>query len=212
METLFQLILVLALLKYAVKAGFFKGWRGPVIYSLIAGLIAFIFYPVIIKLESTFFEKVLSNPQQVANLAVLITLEALGGILISIGMVKTLRIVPGILIVGAVFYIELKVFSSITGQPFLRLAILTAFFLAAGIFLLSRGIKKAMPGLEDRYELKFLSNVLLLILAVVLNAGIFGQIPARAPPVALLSQTLAFLGLALAGGFASIILYKKRRK
>ncbi|PID92814.1 MAG: hypothetical protein CSA96_01335 [Bacteroidetes bacterium] len=224
METLFQLILILALLKYCLKAGFFSSWRGILFYSLFAGIIALAFYPLIILLESKAFEKVLSNPGQVANIAVLITFEALGGLLVSIAMLdnlfaerkrkwkKILKLTPGVLMIAAVFYIELKVFSNFPGRPFPLLAALTAVSLSASIGLISWGIKKGMPDVEGRYELKFLTNVLLLILAVVLNAALYGSAPARAPQVALLFQTLGFLALAMAGAFAGMVIYRIKRK
>jgi choline-glycine betaine transporter len=58
----------------------------------------------------------------------------------------------------------------------------------------------------------FLTNALLLVLAVVLNAGVFGQLPARAPQVALHYQTLAFLALVLAGGLSGLLIYRRTRK
>ena len=184
MELLFQVILLLALVKYSSKAAFFRHWGGMVAYACCAGLVGMIVYPTIITMESNVFEKLLSNRENVSSVAVLVTIEAISGMLISIGMLDNLfsskkkpllnllKYTPGILIFGAVFYFELAMFRHFAGIRFLDLALISSLVLSSGVFLAAFGIRKILPDDASRYELIFLTNVLLLCLSVLLNAGL----------------------------------------
>ncbi len=184
MELLFQIILLLALVKYSSKAAFFRHWGSTVAYACCAGLVAMLVYPTIITMESNVFEKLLSNRENVSSVAVLVTIEAISGMLISIGMLDNLfssrkkpllnllKYTPGILIFGAVFYFELAMFRHFAGTRFLDLALISSLLLSSGVFLAAFGIRKLLPDDASRYELIFLTNVLLLCLSVLLNAGL----------------------------------------
>lgn len=184
MEILFQVMLVLALVKYSSKTTFFKHWGGMSAYACCAGLAALMVYPTIIMMESNVFEKLLSDQQAVSSVAVLITIEAISGMLIGIGLLDNLfssrkkqllnllKYTPGLLIFGAVFYFELAMFRHFAGIRFLDLALIISLVLSAGIFLAAFGIKKILPEDASRHELIFLTNVMLLCLSILLNAGL----------------------------------------
>ena len=184
MELLFQVILLLALVKYSSKTAFFRHWTAIAAYASCAGLLAVIVYPVIITLESDTFEKLLTDRQAVSTVAVLVTIEAISGMMISIGMLDNLfsskkqpllnflKYTPGILIFGAVLYFELALFRHFAGIRFLDLALICSLVISSGIFLAAFVIKKALPDDASRYELIFLTNILLLCLSILLNAGL----------------------------------------
>ena len=222
MELLFQIILVLALVKYSSKASFFRHWGGMLTYACCAGLAAMLVYPAIITMESDVFEKLLSNRENVSSVAVLVTIEAIGGMLINIGMLDNLfsskkkpllnllKYTPGILIFGAVFYFELAMFRHFAGARFLDLALISSLVLSSGLFLVAFGIKKTLPDDASRYELIFLTNVLLLCLSVLLNAGLadYNASSYQAEPEFVKPALLAVI--AIAGFGLGYILFRHR--
>ncbi len=222
MELLFQIILILALLQYSSKAALFKHWGGMSLFACIAGLIAYLLYPEIITIESNVFEKLLSDRQSVSSFAVLVTIEAICSMLISIGLLDnlfsskkkplldTLKFFPGILIVGAVFYFELQLFRHFAGIDFFEMALLVSFALTSGIFLTAFCIKRALPDDTSRFELIFLTNIMLLFLSVLLNAGL-ADYNASSYQADFEPEKLAvFIGITTAGVLIGYILYNIR--
>jgi hypothetical protein len=120
MDIVVQLILISGVLKYACKATFFKAYRGIIIYSLLGGMIALAAYPFIVKTDTDVFTRLLSNRTVVSYIAVILTIEAIGGMLISIAMlsylfekkrrkwIQVLKLMPGELIAGLFLYAELS--------------------------------------------------------------------------------------------------------
>jgi|GEM_PF-2266679 len=224
METVFQVILILGLVKYSVKASILGHWGGLGAYALCAGLVVMMLYPAIIVMESDVFEKILMDQKHVSAVAVLVTIEAIIGMLISIGMLdnlfsgkkKTLlnllKYTPGIVVFGSVFYFELAVFRHAAGIGFLDLAIISSLVLSSGVFLAASGIKAILPDQATRYELIFLSNIMLLFLSVLLNAGLadYSSGSYRAEPEPAKLALLAVL--TLAGSGLGYILYRYRGK
>lgn len=183
METLFQLILIISVLKFTCKATFFENLWGILGYALLVGIIAFAIYPIVIRQSGDFHLTMLTDRKLVSDMAIIITIEAIIGLLVSMGMLKNifskkktiarwLKIIPGVLIIGAIFYAEQRMFYILAGQSFLKIAFLTAigsFLVVIGVSLM---IKYILPQPTMRYELKFLTNSLLLIAGVLLNAGV----------------------------------------
>jgi len=222
MELLFQIIIILAVIKYCLKAGFFNHWGGIAAYALFVSVLAVAFYPFIIKTNSNVFEELLADKKSISNVAVLITIEAISGMLISIGMlgnlfsrkkqkwIKVLKLTPGILIAGAVYYIELTVFRSFAGVNFAWLAIIFAGVFLTGTLLLTYLIKNLLPDNGTRFELKFLTNVVLLLLSVFLNAGLadYNTGNYRANPEFM--KLGVFTAIAATGFILGFILFKNK--
>ena len=213
MELLFQIILVLALVKYSSKAAFFRHWVGMAAFACCAGLLAVMVYPAIITMESNVFESLLSDRQAVSSVAVLVTIEAISGMLISISILENLfsskkkpllnllRFTPGILIFGTIFYFELAVFRHFAGIRFFDLALWSSIGFTSIVFLAALAIKKALPDDASRHELIFLTNTMLLCLSILFNAGLadYNASSYQAEPE---PEKLAFIILVAATGFA----------
>ena len=224
MHILFQLIIILAVAKYSCKAGFFENYKGIFIYAALAGIVAIVFYPIIITMGSNAFEKLLANKKQVADIAVVITIEAISGLLISIAMLnnlfvpkkrkwlKILKLVPGVLIIASVFYIELSVFKSFVGYHFYTLAIVTAITISAVIILLSWMIKALLPENATRYELKFLINCLLLVFAILLNAGLADYNQSVYSPGHEYLKLVVFSAIVLFGFLLGWFMFKRKNR
>lgn len=224
MEILFQGILILAILKFCIKAGFFDSKKGILTYAIFAGLIAIVFYPVIIKTNTNAFSKLMLDKKAVSNIAVLITIEAISGMLISIGMlhnlfeakkqvwIKILKLTPGILIIGAVYYIELAAFKTMAGTDFLWVAVITSTAIIIGVSVVSTGIKFLLPGNTVRYELKFIINIALLILAIMLNAGLADYNRSNYNTEVEFNKLLAFIGITVIGFLLGWILFNNKQR
>ncbi len=184
MESLLQVILILSVIKFACKATFYKSYSGVLIFAGLASIFAYIIHPFVIQQNGDFYSIILSKSNRVTDIAVIITLEAISGILIGVVMlqnlfiskkriwVRILKLTPGVLIAGAIFYFELKAFYCFPGLNFKLTAIIISLSLFLAIFLISVFIKKNLRTDSFRYEFKFLLNIFLLIIAIVLNAGL----------------------------------------
>lgn len=183
METLFQLILIISVLKFTCKATFFENLWGILGYALLVGIIAFAIYPIVIRQSGDLYLTMLTDRKLVSNMAIIVTVEAIIGLLVSMGMLKNifskkktigrwLKIIPGVLIIGAIFYVEQRMFYILAGESFVKIAFLTAIGLFLVIVLISLMMRYILPQPTMRYELKFLTNIMLLITGVLLNAGV----------------------------------------
>lgn len=182
MEILFQILLLIAVLKFSCKATFLESLWGIWIYAFSAAVLAFVIYPIVIRQPGNFYIAILSSPAFVSDIAIVVTIEAIVGMLVSIGMLKNmftpqrnlsrwLKILPGVLIFGAVFYIEQRTFYLFAGYDFKFTALVISLGLLLLIFSVATLIKILLPERTLRYEFKFLLNILLLVGGVVLNAG-----------------------------------------
>lgn len=184
MESILQIICILAIIKFSCKATFYRKYWGVLIFSALAGIFAYIIHPFVIKNDIRFFSGILSDKSTVADLAIIITAEAVSGIMISIGVlqnlvkaktgnwIKFLKLSPGVIIAGAIFYIELKSFYYFSGFGFWAAALIISAGLFISVAIISLVLKYLLPSDNMRYEFKFIVNVILLIVAVIMNAGL----------------------------------------
>lgn len=175
---------MLAFARFSCRAIFFRSMWSIFIFALLTGLLSFLFYPIVIEQSGNFYTTLLSDSKLVSNIAVLISFEAIIGILLSVGLLSTLfkkgkktkfyylKYLPELLIAGAVLYAEQQMFYALPGYDFRFTASLTAVVFASVIGCISYIMHRALPEISSRYELNFLINMLLLIVAVMLNAGL----------------------------------------
>ena len=222
MELIFQIIVMLAVVKFCLEAGFFQHWFGAVSFALFVAILSMLFYPRIINTNSNAFEELLSSKTHISNIAVLITLEAISGMLISMGMlgnlfshkkqrgVKVLKLIPGILIIGAVFYIELELFRNLGGMEFIWITCICAALFFGVTMALSFAIKWLLPEQSARYELKFLTNLVLLFLSIILNAGLADYNASNYQANPEFTKLAVFAAIAVVGFVLGIFYYKYR--
>ncbi len=184
MENLLQIVFILSIIKYSCKATFYKSYAGILLFAFFVGVFAYSIYPFVIQNNMDVFAQLFENTNSLGGLALLITLEAISGILVSISilpgimnskinrLVKLLKLTPGILIAGAVFYFELNVFYLFSGASFKTTALITAVGLFLLVLIIATGIRYFLSSESMRYEFKFLLNAILFVMAIILNAGI----------------------------------------
>ncbi len=227
MESLLQIIVLLAFVRFACRATFFRSLKGIGVFALLVAVVSFICYPIVIEQSGDFYTTLLRDATLVGNVAVLITLEAIAGMLLSIGLLNTLfrgkkksrltllRYLPEMLIIGAILYAEQQMFYAFPGFSFRLTATITAVIFALAIGGLAFLMGWALPENSGRYELNFLINVFLLCVAILLNAGLSSyNTGSYQSDVQWLSMTIFFgiIGLLVALGFGLYQLKLKNQK
>jgi hypothetical protein len=184
MENLLEIIFILSIIKYSCKATFFRKYWGILLFSVVAAVFAYLIHPLVIKNNIQVFTDIFSEKVKITDLALVITTEAISGIMVSVSVLQNstgekkrrgitfLKLSPGVIIAGAIFYMELKTFYFFPGVSFLLTALVTSVALLFVIGIISVAVKTFLPEEDMRYEFKFFINIVLLIAAIILNAGL----------------------------------------
>ena len=214
MEIVLQLILVSGLLNYSCKATFFNGYRGIVMYAVFSGIIALACYPLIVKTNSDIFNRLISEKSAVLNMAVIISIGMLNNLFETKQKKLTgvLRLVPGVIIAGSVYYMELLLFRTMVGISFVSTALIATALIMLAVFLTAVTIKYFLPDISARYELKFFINIILLALAVIPNAGFAGYNTANYSQGVEYRNLIIIAGIVITGFILGLLLYKTKIK
>lgn len=186
MELYIQIIFVLALTKYCLKAAMTGRLRVMALYALGAAVVALALYPVVITQPVTIVAGLLANRSVVTDGAVLTTLEATLGIFVSIFLLDNyfkpraqrkrrifvLKVVPGILWMLGVAYFELLFFRERVGADFRATAALYAGILFAAVLLTAWAIHTLIRRESLKLELKILLNMAILFIGLLVNATV----------------------------------------
>ena len=186
MELLVQLIFVVALLKYCLKASLAGGFRVMLCYALGAGVWALAWYPVVIYQPVTIVEQLLTDKQVVTDGAVWTTIEAILGIMLSVRLLDNyfapkqlrkrslfiLKVVPGLLAPASILYFELLFFKWRVAQDFLVTALLYALICVVALFAIAWLIKRMVEGESLKLEMKLLFNMTILVVGLLINSAV----------------------------------------
>ncbi len=132
MELYIQIIFVLALAKFCLKAAMTGRFWTMACYAFFAALVSLALYPTVIEQPATVITNLLADRELVTDGAVLTTTEAILGIFVSVFLLSNyfkpkgqrrksvfvLKVVPGILWIFAVAYFELLFFRQRVGADF----------------------------------------------------------------------------------------------
>lgn len=182
MEILIQIILVLALIKYVLKAVMTGQLWSIFLYAAFAAVIAFIGYPLVIEQPSNIIHVLLSQHAWVSDMAVITTIEATLGIFASIYLLddyirpKTrnrwwsylMRVVPGLLCFLGIFFFELLFFQYQAGHSFLITAIQYSILLFFTLSILGLLIHFFLDEAALRLELKVILNLEILVIGLII--------------------------------------------
>ena len=186
MELYFQFIFLLAFAKYALKASMApKGWI-LLLYPLVAAVVAYAIYPFMIQQRGDSFTAILSDKGLVMDCAVLITVEAVLGILSSVYILDNyfapkekrrksifvLKVMPGILFFIGIAYFELAFFRQFVGMPFGRVALIYSGVIFAVVTLLAYLFRYMLRGESIKLEAKITFNMLILVIGLLINASL----------------------------------------
>lgn len=186
MENYLQFIFLLAITKYSLKASMNTRWWVTLLYPLAAAVLAYLIYPWMIQQRGDSFTAILADKGLVADCAVLITIEAILGILSSVYILDNyfqpkekrkrsifvLKVVPGLLVFIGIAYFELAFFKQFVGVPFGKVALLYSGVIFASVTALSFLLKWLMHGESLKLEAKITLNLLILVIALFVHASL----------------------------------------
>lgn len=186
MEIFVQIVFILALLKYCLKAALTGRFWIILLYGLAAALFALAVYPLVITQPVNIITELLTNHKFVSDGAVFTTLEAVFGIFVSILLLDNyftplkkrkkslmiLKISPGIIVFFGIAYFELLFFKMNVGVDFMLSAVIYSSILFVSIVLFSLLIKSQMNHESIKLELKIMLNLAILIIGLLINSTI----------------------------------------
>lgn len=186
METLVQLIFIIALAKYCLKAALSGSLWRLVGYAAAVAVVALALYTVVIEQPLTIITQMLADRTSVANLALITTAEAIAGIFISVYLLDnyfkpkaersklafTLKIVPGVIVFCAIAYFELLFFKLRAGSDFLQTAALYAALLFAVVFTIGLVAKYTIRGESLKLEVKVILNMAILMVGLLVSSSV----------------------------------------
>lgn len=186
MEIVIQVILLLSIIKYCVKAALTGNYKGILLLSLFSSLVAIVIYPILIKQSVNVIDIFLANKAMVADGALLITIESVGGIMLAIKFLDfnflhkkraskwmiIQKLFPGILFVFAIAYFEILFMSYRIGVNFLYSSLLFSFFIMLGVFLISMIIMFLVKEENQKIELSLIINLFILFFGLLVHSMI----------------------------------------
>lgn len=184
MELYIQAIFVMAILKYCLKAALQSRFRIMLLYPLGAAAFALCIFPIIIKMPLTLTQQALADTNMVGNMAIVITIEAIAGIIISIKLLdnyfrpkeqrsrflKILKVTPGVLALAGIGYFESVFFGLKSGRPFAETAEIFAAAAFFSMLLITLAIRYGAKGESLKLEMKMLLNLFILGLGMLVNS------------------------------------------
>ncbi|WP_430817814.1 hypothetical protein [Carboxylicivirga sp. RSCT41] len=224
MQTLVIILFILAIVSFAIQLQLLrKPW---VLWSwlLVVGLFVFFMHNMAIEQSYKVFRATLSDSDTMMDFTVLQVIEALGGLLLSIYMIrdhykepvkKFFRYVvyaPGIIVFPALFYFESMLFLQVHGVDFKLLAIVVAILLMLIIYLVGFGFKALIPEFDLQLEMKFIVHLLQLTGGIILSVVML-RIPVNSAVQELsLLPMLVLLSFVFSGVIAGAAWYNFRIK
>lgn len=186
METYVQLIFILALVKYCLKAAMTGRFWIIACYGAVAAVIGMALYPLVIEQPVTVVSSLLANHRLVTDGAVITTIEAITGIFISVYLLDNyftpkekrkrllflLKVMPGILFCMAIAYFELQFFKWRVGGDFVTTAIIYSTGAFGTIVSLALFFRHFLKGESPKLELKILLNIGILIIGLLINSSV----------------------------------------
>ena len=219
MQSLITFLFVVSIVAFPLQLTIINRWF--VVAAWFTLLSAFIFGMHGFAIEQSYakFNEQAANGPLIGNLVVVQTIEAIGGLLLSIFLIRLhynepvkkifryFKYLPGIVIFPALFYLESYLYLNITGIGFKTLAIVMALIIPLVLYVLMLVYKKLISELDLRLELKFLLHIVQLLLAVIISINLF-RLPVNQSPMEFpIIQLGIIVGIAVVLIITGIIVY-----
>lgn len=225
METIVIVLFILATLSFLLQIELIKKRWIMVGWLVVIGVFIYIMHTYAIEQSYKAFINTLQNTSLMMNFVVLQVIEALGGILISVFLIRShynepvnkffkyFIYLPRIIVFPAVFYFESFVFLQMPGINFKIVGILVAIFIPMAIFLLKNLFSYGVPEFTLQVELKFIIHLIQLIAAVWLSVLLF-RLPVTQVKsnIDAINAMIVMLMLILAGLVFGFLWYRIRIK
>lgn len=177
-------------------------------WVLITGAFIYLMHTRAIHQSYTLFEQQLANADLMGNLMVLQIIEATGGILLTIYLLRLhhgestkrgfvfLKYFPGIVPFVALFYFESFLFLNIQGLGFQTLGWILAISFMLVIFGIVYFFRWLLVDYDLMLEMKFFMHIIQMVLALIISVQLFRlQVPDRGDFLPL-GETLLIFGSA----------------
>lgn len=214
MEVFVQLICIVVLVRYSLKAASSGSLTGLSLYAAFAAALAMMIYPWVIRQPLTIVSNLLADREMVQNIALLTTAEAIAGIFIPVYLLdhyfkpkekrsftsRMLKTIPGVLVFFAIAYFELLFFKYRAGGDFL----VTAFLYGAILFLFT-GIsgcifRYVLQSESLKLEIKVFMSLTILVGGLLISSAVADYNVSHAqteiewiPLIVLLAGTVALI-------------------
>ncbi len=186
METIIQLIFVVALLKYCLKAALSARLLYIVGYGFAIAALSFALYPIVINQPLTIISQLLESRAVVENIALITSAESIVGVFISIYLLdnyfrprakrtawaRFIKIAPGVVSLFAVCYFELLFFKWRVGGDFLVTALMYSGALLAAVVGMALLLRTLIEGESLKLELKLIFNLVILTLGLLVSSSV----------------------------------------
>ncbi len=222
MIELLQIILILSVIRFTFRTIFFERKIILLFTTIFIFASSLLLYPIILKQSGNFYTKALESRIFVQDISIIITIDAIFGIILSILLLRIffkqssnkLRnwflFIPDLLIIGFIAYSEQQIFYTFTGYNFFYTTLILASVITFIIIILNIIITKLLPDKAVKYEFNFIINILILIIAIFLNSysGSYNIVDYKSNIE--WQSTLAFFALVLFGFILGLV-FKKRK-
>ncbi|MCG8579304.1 MAG: hypothetical protein MI866_05280 [Bacteroidales bacterium] len=181
MQTLVIILFILAIVSFAIQLQLFRNSRLHWSWLVIVALFVYFMHHLAIEQSYKAFRATLTDTGVMMDFTVLQVIEAIGGLLVSIYMIrdhyrepvkKFFRYtvyLPGLIIFPALFYLESILFLQVHGVDFRLIAFSVAIFAMILIWLIGLGFKTLIPEFDLRLEMKFIVHLIQLTGGIILS-------------------------------------------
>lgn len=186
MEIVIQLIFIVAIAKFCLKAAMTGKLWSIICYAIFLAVIPLLLYPIVIAQPLSIISDLLGSRSVVENIALITTAESLISIFISIYLIKNyflpkaqrgkfataVKIIPGFIVFFAITYFELLFFKMRVGGEFIYTAAIYSAIVFIGVVSLSLLFKYLLSGESIKLELRVLLNLIILVLGLLVSSSV----------------------------------------
>ncbi len=222
MIELLQIIFILSLFRFAFRVIFFEKKIALIFTSIFIFVVSLSIYPRVLQQSGDFYTIAMQNKSFVQDLSVIITFDAILGIILSILLLRIFfkrssnklldwfLLMPDFLIIGFIAYLEQQMFYIFTGNSFFMSTLILAVLISIAVVLLSLLINKIIPDKAAKYELNFITNIFILMAAIALNTYTSSYNTVNYQSKLEWKNTLLFFTLATLGFVLGFLIKRKK--
>ncbi len=202
------ILFIVSAIALPLQLALIKRFYALLIWVMITGIFIFLMHTRAIRQSYSLFEQQLANADLMGNLMVLQIIEAIGGILLTIYLLRLhhgetmkrgyvfFKYFPGVVPFVALFYFESYLFLNIQMFEFQTLGWIFAGAFMMVIFGLAYLFRWLLEDYDIMLEMKFFLHIIQMIIALIISVQMFRlQVPARMEYMPL-GQTLIIFGAA----------------
>lgn len=172
MDSVLLLLILLAIIKAVMVNSILPRWWQGLLFGLLCGVFVWVCHPYALELNKLQVETALSEQSALMNISLIVSVD----LLLTFGTcwaqivpqrnTRWMKYVPSLLVLPALFYLQVMLFFNLPGTSFDAISI----GLAAGTVVVQAGggsaMRYLMPSTEQRIELTLLAGMLIFALTV----------------------------------------------